>query len=233
MRLETPIVRYRKGMLLEADMLNRDFSLARFLLERCAAGRLSDGVIDGLAINPKGGGIVLGSGAFKLGGVLGWIGGDIALELPPKNEWRFLSLESAGENVWNLEWKAAPTAGDLVVCRLKLLDPDNLRESPCFDKNPSLSLSAWIKYLQGVDYIQSEYAMAASFSARPTLLPSIQRFLAGFAKSPDLKIHLLNGAFPMLDFYDTDDWQMGIDALTAKLTDAPLATPRREDNSII
>lgn len=233
MRLETPSVRYRKGMLLEAAMLNRDFSLARFLLEKCATGRLSDGIVSGLEVRPLDGELILGSGVFKLAGALGWLQEDLALELPPQGEWRFLTVAPAGENAWNIDWKIPAASGDLVLCRLKILQPANLREPVYLRSEAPPSIGAWLKYLQGVDYVQAEYAMAASFGERPTLLPVVQRFLARFAKSSDLKIQLLNGLFPMLDFYDADDWQKGLDALTSALTGAPPRAKEKESRSIV
>ena len=233
MRLETPFARYGKGMLLEAAMLNRDFSLAHFLIEKCATGRLSDGIIEGLEVRPREGELILGKGVFKLGGALGWSREDLPLEIPPKGNWRFLTIARADENSWDIEWKLTPDSGDLVLCRSKILDPANLREASYLNRDAQPSIETWLKYLQGVDYIQAEYAMAASFGERPTLLPVLQRFLARFARSNDLKIQLLNGLFPILDFYDTDDWQEGLDALIAELTEAPPRATKQESRSII
>lgn len=222
---------YKKGMVLEAAMLNRDFALDRFLLAESLA-RLSDGIVSGLNTVVRDGALVLERGVFRLDGALGWLLEDMELEWPPEKQLCQLCLAKETENVWKLAWQAEP--GDaLVLCRVKMLDRQNLRNSFHRGGVKERGLQNWLTYLKGVDYIQLEYAMAASCGKRPTLLPALLQTLAPFVKAPELKIWFMNGLFPMLDYFGVNNWQEALDSLAAEVRGAPQQKKAASDDEFL
>lgn len=208
MRVPIEKLAYGKGMLLEAEMLNRDFALAPFLVANLT-DRYSDGILGGLTVLVRDQKLYLTPGLFKLGGRLGWSRTELALETPPLGETRFLRVD-AGEDAWLLSWSPDERAG-LILCRLTPRDPKLLRDSFHLGHKEDAASQNWLNYLDAPDYIQLEYARGASLSARPTLLPSLQRRLLPFVQDEGFKLWLLNGIFPLLDYFGTDDWSAALD----------------------
>lgn len=223
MRIKAERTPYHTGMLLEAGMLNRDFALTHFLIEEYAFGKFSDGIISGLPVIARDGGLFLQKGVFKLNGRAGWLLEEMALEMPPERQTSYLCLSEESENTWQLEWKKSP-ANSLTLCRTKLSEPAILRNSFHLSSGTIPALENWQTYLNGPDYIQLEYAMAASHGAKPTLLPVLQRALAPFAKPKELKIWLINGLFPFMDYFCASSWQEGLDKLIESFTEGEIKT---------
>lgn len=221
---------YQKGMLLEAEMLNRDFSLTRFLVGECALADICDGIVSGMAVITRGGALFLQKGVFRINGRMGWLLDEMRLEMPPKKQTSFLCLLEDGENTWRLEWKTDPGEG-ITLCRTTLFDPAMLRNSFHLSPESITSLEKWQTYLNAPDYIQLEYAMAASRGSKATLVPGLQRALAPFAKPPELRIWLINGLLPFMDYFAAGSWQEGLDKLLESFTEgeakAVSCPPRR------
>lgn len=231
MRIITEYGTYKKGMILEAARLNRDFALDRFLINQ-SLERLSDGIVSGLNTVARAGGLYLQKGVFRLDGAVGWLIEDMALDWPPEKQLCHLCLARDEENVCQLSWQAEPKNA-LVLCRVKILDRQNLRNSFHLGGVKDPSLQNWLTYQKGVDYIQLEYAMAASCSKRPTLLPALQQALAPFVAWPDLKIWFMNGLFPMLDYFDAVSWQEALDSLASLLRGAPAQKKASSDDDFL
>lgn len=231
MRIDNAMQPYRKGMLLEAEMLNGDFSLDRFWLAQ-VCGRYSGGIINGMTVTARQCGLLLNPGLFQWEGRLGWLQKAMPLADPPAGQFLFLCVTPAGDDGWDLAWEADPGSA-MVLCRAKVLDMGGLRDSFCLTAQGKPDLENWLTYLRGVNYIQLEYAMAASRSARPSLLPQVQRLLAPFAKDDHMRLWLLNGSLPIMDYYNTAAWQDALDKLTASFSGGNAAPPSVQERKSI
>lgn len=230
MRFTAKIKPYSAGDLLEARQLNSDFGLDRSLIF-ALAGRLSDGVISGLNLSVKENTLQLCPGVFKLNAEIGWLENALTVESPKAEVWSYLWLVKNGEE-FELKWGKREEAG-IRLAALKLQGKSSPGSAWLERAAPPSSRQDWLLSIEAVNTIQLEYAMAASFSSRPSLLPGIQQQMAPFAQDY-LRIWLSNGLFPLLEYYNTQDWQAALLALIKELgsernvQSAPAPEPTRK-----
>lgn len=226
MRFSCKWIPYAKGTLLESARLNRDFRLGHFLADNLVASR-SDGILSGLRVRVCGGALYLEPGLFRLGS-LAWLDTQMPIELPPVNEWRRLWLyptDDAGG--FELDWLPdVEIARDgLCLCRLHCTSASILVDSWAVSGKEQDDPAHWLRSLTGAGTPQLEFAMGSSRGSRPTLLPCVQRGLAP-SEPITLKLCLLNGLFPLMDYFpDANSWQHALEKL------AKLLAPEKKDDT--
>lgn len=205
---------YEPGEVLTAELLNQDFNADRRVLA-ALAGRYSDGIIAGMRLIAKDHKLWLKPGIFQIAGVIGSLESEMPVELPPYDSWQKLWLAQA-DSGWRLFWSQTEEA-DICLARLKA-SSSNLLQSSWLDRDKiPETFQAWELSLSAVNSIQMEYAMAASLSSSPTLLPEIQHKLA-FLAPAGLRLWLLNGIFPLLAYYNQKDWGEALQKFREELT---------------
>lgn len=209
---------YAKGMLLEAARLNRDFRLGHFLVENMATAR-SDGILSGLRTRVRDGTLYLEPGLFRLGG-LGWLREALPIDLPQPDDWVRLWLCREGDGgSFSLTWlpDTQEAAKGLCLCRLHVTSASFLSDAWVVRGKIPENPSQWLDGLSSAGFPQLEYAMAASLASRPTLLPCIQRALAP-GEPLGLRLCMLNGSFPLLDYFNSAaTWQEALEDLAGLL----------------
>lgn len=223
---------YVKGTLLEAARLNADFGLGHFVAENLAA-RFSDGILSGMLVRVRSDSLFLEPGLFRLG-ELAWLEGELALDFPPPDKWMRLWLKRDGSGRdFSLEWlpeKEEPENA-LCLCRLHLTSAAVLRDCWLLDGGSPLEHGKWPRILEYAGSPQLEYAMAASMSGRPSLLPAIQRALAP-ERPQGLRLAMLNGLFPLLDYFGASRWEDALAELANMLAPRAPAAPKRDPDEI-